>query len=71
MKKSNLKNAQKLSREAQKQISGGDKVLLCNLSGCFSDYFSDGRGGCVVPPCAPPNLGTEVVDANGRYKCCY
>jgi hypothetical protein len=71
MKNSNLKNAQKLSREAQKQISGGDKILLCNLSGCFDNYFSDGRGGCVVPPCAPPNLGTEVVDSQGRYKCCY
>lgn len=68
MKKSNLK---KLSREAQKQISGGDKVLLCNLSGCFSDYISDGRGGCVVPPCAPPNLGTESQNANGRWQCCY
>lgn len=71
MKKSNLKNAQKLSREAQKQISGGDKVFTCNLIGCFSDYFSDGQGRCAVPPCNPPNLGTEVVDANGRWKCCY
>ncbi|GAA5096090.1 hypothetical protein GCM10023210_29510 [Chryseobacterium ginsengisoli] len=70
MKNSNLKNGQKLSREAQKQITGGEKNL-CNLSGCFSDYIGDGQGRCVVPPCAPPYLGTEVIDAQGRWKCCY
>lgn len=69
MKNSNLKNAQKLSREAQRHIVGSGKT--CSLSGCFNDYISDGQGGCVVPPCAPPNLGVEVKNANGRWQCCY
>lgn len=71
MKNSNLKNAQKLSREAQKHIAGGDKVLICSASGCYNNYFSDGQGNCLVPPCAAPNFGSEVQNANGRWQCCY
>ncbi|MFL9834315.1 hypothetical protein [Chryseobacterium terrae] len=73
MKKSNLQNGQKLSREAQKNISGGSLELetpVC-ASGCYDRYFSDGQGNCLVPPCSAPNFGTEIKDANGRWKCCY
>ncbi|MDV7697734.1 hypothetical protein N6B72_12460 [Chryseobacterium soli] len=70
MKNSNVKNGQKLSREEQKQIAGGDKVLIC-ASGCYSNYLSDGSGRCIVPPCTAPNFGTESKNANGRWQCCY
>jgi hypothetical protein len=71
MKNLNLKNAKKLSREAQKQISGGDKVKQCSYSGCFSNYLSDGTGLCLIPPCSYPNFGTESQTADGRWQCCY
>ncbi|SEM69512.1 hypothetical protein SAMN05421856_105317 [Chryseobacterium taichungense] len=70
MKNSNLKNAQKLSRESQKQILGGDLILVC-ATGCHRNYLSDGSGRCIVPPCTSPNFGTESQDANGRWQCCY
>lgn len=69
MKNSELKNGQKLSREAQKHIAGGEKVLIC-ASGCYNHYLSDGQGNCLVPPCQSPNFGTET-NANGRWQCCY
>lgn len=68
MKNSNLKNGQKLGREAQKNIVGGDKVLPC-VTGCVNFYLSDGQGRCVVPPCNT-NYGTEV-QVNGRWQCCF
>ncbi|KIC64738.1 hypothetical protein [Chryseobacterium taiwanense] len=70
MKNSNLKKGQKLSREAQKSVLGGDFEIQC-ASGCYNFYLSDGQGNCLVPPCASPNFGTEVKGANGRYQCCY
>lgn len=70
MKNLNVKNAQKLSREAQKQIAGGDLILVC-AEGCYSNYLSNGTGKCIVPPCSSPNFGTESKNANGRWQCCY
>jgi len=71
MKKSNLKNAQKLSREAQKQIAGGTIEPPVCATGCYQHYLSDGSGRCIVPPCQAPNFGVVSQDANGRYQCCY
>jgi len=71
MKKSDLQKGQKLSREAQKNISGGGLELQACASGCYDRYFSDGQGNCLVPPCSVPNLGKEIKDANGIWKCCY
>ncbi|SIO01844.1 bacteriocin-like protein [Chryseobacterium scophthalmum] len=71
MKKSNLK---KLSRAAQKSISGGVgglEPIQC-ATGCYKNYLGDGQGIlCIVPPCQSPNFGTQSQDANGRWQCCY
>ncbi|WP_336960888.1 hypothetical protein [Chryseobacterium contaminans] len=68
MKKSNFKNAQKLSREAQKFIVGQGKEL-CPPTGCYNYYLSDGNGTCIVAPCNS-DYGT-VVQVDGRSKCCF
>jgi len=71
MKNSNLK---KLSREAQKSISGGvgDLEPIQCATGCHKNYLGDGQGIlCIVPPCQSPNFGTQSQDANGRWQCCY
>lgn len=71
MKKSNLQKGQKLSREAQKNISGAGLGSVVCASGCYDRYFSDGQGNCLVPPCSAPNFGREIKDSIGRWKCCY
>lgn len=74
MRKTNLKNAQKLSRNSQKKITGGyppDLEIQC-ATGCHKNYIGDGQGIlCIVPPCQSPNFGTQSQDANGRWQCCY
>jgi hypothetical protein len=70
MKNFNLKNAQKLNREAQKRINGGDLIFApCQSSGCHYNYLSDGRGRCTVPPCNT-SYGTESF-SGGRWRCCF
>ncbi len=71
MKKLNVQKGRKLSRDAQKNISGGGLELQACASGCYDRYFSDGQGNCLVPPCSAPNFGSEIKDADGRWKCCY
>ncbi|SUX48145.1 hypothetical protein [Chryseobacterium indoltheticum] len=71
MKKLNVQKGRKLSRDAQKNISGGGLELQACASGCYDRYFSDGQGNCLVPPCSAPNFGSEIKEVDGRWKCCY
>lgn len=69
MKKSNLKNAQRLSREAKKVIVGRGAQDLCPPTGCFNYYLSDGESRCIVPPCNS-DYGT-IVQVDGHWRCCF
>ncbi|MGO4709337.1 hypothetical protein AB4Y90_09510 [Chryseobacterium sp. 2TAF14] len=61
-----------MSREAQKQISGGGLEPIQCATGCHKYYIGDGQGiKCIVPPCQSPNFGTQSQDSNGRWQCCY
>jgi len=72
MKKLNLQKGQKLSREAQKNISGGGlESKGCVATGCYKYYFSDGSDRCLAPSCFAPDFGTIVTGSDGRSQCCY